>query len=266
MKKIISFCGLLALSFISCTSDDEGNSQNIENAVLPKVVESIYSANYSLINTSSYNNNKLISIKSEGRRRDFTYNGNFIQKEVQYRIENNLEIKEDQTIYEYSNGKLSTVFHAYNFTVDDSSKEKYELVRDVYTYNSDGTVKIDSYHSTLDGLEDKENYGSTILTFEKGNLIKKVSVNPVLQKVLNTELYEYDNKNNPNKNILGINLLTSNKKSNLNNIVKTSILFSDGFSIDFKTSYEYDSNGYPTKATYYNSDGTSVGTTNKYIY
>lgn len=85
-----------------------------------------------------------------------------------------------------------------------------------------------------------------------------------------THVYEYDTKNNPFKNILGFNLLLEYEDTSTNNVIKHTSSVSGSATpstpLVYKKEYVYDANGYPTKATSYKADGTTVSEINEYTY
>ncbi|MCV9926591.1 hypothetical protein OIU83_02950 [Flavobacterium sp. LS1R49] len=260
MKKLLYLFLTSLLTLASCSSDNDNSSSvpSEDTSILPKTTTSIYSEGNRSISTNTYEGNKILSVTSKDRRVDFIYDGDVIVKENQYNTENGKDIKEVVTTYTYANGKLATVLHAYNFTIH-SSEEKFELIKDIYTYNADGSINIESYYTDVNGIEDKDSFGAKVLTFENGNLTKSVSINREIGKVISSELYEYDTKSNPKKYILGFNLRVYGTTASINNVVKRTFFSTDNSSIDYKTSYEYNADGFPIKVISYNSDGTGAG-------
>ncbi len=229
--------------FTSCSSDDNDSSSSV---ILPKTVKHTFTSypedNYT--STIVYNGNKIVSITDDdGSRQDFTYDGDVITKIIGYDIENGKDLKDNEVSYTYENGKLVTSSYAEVFS-SEYPTGRYKG-RNVYTHNSDGTVvKIESYSiNTSTGVETKNNY-SLVNTFENGNLVKITST-------YQTDVFEYDSKNNPTKNILGLNLLLDEGYS-VNNIIKHT---SSQSTTVYKTEYVYDENGYPTKEIEYNNTG-----------
>lgn len=267
MKKILCLFGALTVLLASCSNDD--SSEKAVNAILPKTIK-ITNPGYPSENSNgvlTYEGNKLVSISNEERRTDYTYEGNLIVKAITYDI---VDGKNDKTVeesYKYSNGKLSASFYVRNFTWEYPFGQY--AGRSVYTYQNDGTLKRERYSTNSETkVEKKDNYDET-LTFQNGNLIKLVAIdtNSSLGNI-RTSIYEFDQKSNPYKNVLGYNLLIEEENTNANNLVKHTYSYAGSESIlhSNKTSYEYDTNGYPVKQTYYKSDGVTVSEIIEYTY
>lgn len=265
MKKTLCFFGALILTITSCSTNDN-DSGTAETAILPKTVK-FSKPDYPSENTTStiiYTGNKLVNITDKERRTDFTYEGNVIVKMIEYDVTNG--DKEEEESYSYTNGKLTSTLYARNFT----SKYPFGQYkgRYTYTYNLDGTVKKETYSiNAATGVESKDDY-SEIYTFQNGNLVKLVATDQSsgLSSV-RTSLYEYDAKNNPLKNVLGYNLLIDTGDCSVNNLTKHSYSYSgNAASYSYKTVYEYNDKGYPTKATLYMQDGVAVSEIMEYSY
>ncbi|KFF18811.1 hypothetical protein [Flavobacterium hydatis] len=274
MKKFLCLFGAMALTLASCSSDDNNDDAvNSVDVILPKMVK-YTDIDYPAENSSKtiiYNGNKLVSVSNEGLRADYTYEGNFIVKEITYNIVNGKDSKRYEISYKYSDGKLASTSAIENFTAE-FPYGQYNR-RYVYTHSVDGTVTKESYSTNSQtGIEEKSNY-SELLTFVNGNLVKMVEtdISPSGNYV-RTSIYEYDTKNSPLKNVLGFNLLLDEDLSSANNLVKHT--YSSVYGTDsqisgpytYITSYEYNADGYPTKVVLYKQGGTSVNEINEYTY
>ncbi|WP_281237800.1 hypothetical protein [Flavobacterium praedii] len=269
MKKLLYLFSATLLVFTSCSSDD-ANSSDSASMILPKSVK-YTSPSYPSDNsnsTISYDGNKIISIKSEDGRTDYVYDGNVIVKTTDYDAAGN---KDSEAIYTYAVGKLAGYSYAENFTSKFPTGE-YKT-RTAYTYNSDGTIKTLYYTTDVTtGVESKTN-NERLSTISNGNLVKVVEINSTPGSSVYTTVYEFDAKNNPTKNIAGFNLLaiTDEGFGSINNIVKStssSVDMSTNTSNTnvYKTVYVYDANGYVTKETSYENDGTTVDGITEYTY
>lgn len=249
----------------SCSSNDDDNSENGANVILPKTVNYTYNSEFGSENSKSvivYDGNKIVSVTSAEYKTEFTYDGNFIVKEVEYAISGGKNIKEYETVYLYADGKLKSSTYVENYTAEYPNGQ-YKM-RLVYTHNPDGTVTHDQYRTDVaTGVETKSNH-SEVLTFQNGNLVKRVETEIGLNST-STEIYEYDDKNNPFKNILGFNLLLDKQDgTGTNNLIKTTHSISSEFFEGI--TYEYNTDGYPIKATTYRSDGTTDYEITEYTY
>lgn len=183
----------------------------------------------------TYDGNKLISLITDGRWKSvFTYTGDLITK-----IENFDSNKlYSTTDYTYTNGKLASRFiknieiqHPYSYMTN-------------YVHNTDGTI---SYSSTN---------GNGKLTFKDGNLINDGHTT-----------YEYDTKNNPFKNILGINVLSLDDDSEVNiNVSKNNCIKSTENGYSSANTITYNANGYPTVDKEYYDGSTTGYASFKYYY
>ena len=263
MKKFLCFFGAFSMTLISSCSDDNDNaSEKKETSILPKTLKYTYPDNPddSSITTFTYNGNKMVSAENEYTRTVFTYEGNVIVKKIQYDMSGD-KISEES--YSYNGGKLASSLYARNFTA------KYPFGeykgRYAYVYNPNGTIKKEGYiTNATTGVESSSYYD--ILTFQNGNLVQLEAIDLVSTlSTIYTKKYEYDVKNNPFKNVLGLSLLLEEDGVSLNNLVKnTSNYGSD--SVIYKATYEYNLDGYAAKKTEYSQGGTTVSRITEYTY
>lgn len=271
MKKIFFLFSFSLLVLASCSNDDNSTTDSV-TSILPKTVIYTYPSypSENSISTFVYNGNKIVSSKNEIGRTDYTYDGNVIVKATGYVIVSGKDVKSYEGLYTYLNNKLTTYSYAEGFTAQ--FPEGQRRGRSVYTYNSDGTVKRESYSTdTTTGIEYK-GYFTTVSTFVSGNLVKAVTTSEAPgSNYVSTDVYEYDSKKNPLRNVLGFNLLLDDKgKYSVNNIVKHTTSSVNGPGVPgpyvYQTEYAYDTNGYPTKATVYQKDGVTIDGITEYIY
>ncbi|MBK9225101.1 MAG: hypothetical protein IPO23_11685 [Flavobacterium sp.] len=239
MKKInlFGFGILFSILILSCSSEGESTSDST-SLILPKKTNFIENSDYDIIGQDTYityNGNKIVSEITEDQWKNvFTYTGDFITKIESYDYGELYETID----YTYLNGKLASRFKR---NIDGQSSTSY-LTN--YTHNPDGTV---SYSSK---------YGKGILTFKNGNLIND-----------GENTYEYDNKNNPFNNILGISVLSIDRDTEtaIYNVSKNNCTKTKGNEL---TNHDitYNSNGYPTlDKEYYDGETTGYGSY-KYYY
>lgn len=191
MKKTILFLSLSLFAF-SCDGDDDltpFDPNNAQTAIVKKIVET-YDDNSTLTTTFAYNDNKIINFSdSDGDSAIFTYSGDRITR-IDY----------------YTGGTVTqTDLITYN---SDSQITSYKTstfednlgTKDDFTYNTDGTVSAVSHHGSL---TEQDQLGDPYkLFFTDGELVKKITYgNPNTI----TETYTYDDKNNPFKNVIGLN-------------------------------------------------------------
>lgn len=282
MKKILCLFGALALVLTSCSSDNDDIDVisvvpdiPVEDipVVLPKtlIYRNLGPASESATYIATYDGNKIVSMKDEYERTDYTYDGDFIVKEINYDTESipGKDVISDITVYSYADGKLVESSFSESYSAD-FPNGKYKR-RKVFTHNTDGTVKREAYDKNNEtGIERKSDYVE-VLTYANGNLVQSVQTNREHNSVF-TDTYEYDNKNNPLKNILGFSLLIAHSEgegsmSSVNNVVKYTASYSTSTEIHvYKSEFVYDANGYPTKITFYKNDGMTENRIEEYVY
>ncbi len=280
MKNFLCLFSALTLVLASCSNDKDDNSiDSVDDSVgdisvvLPKILKYTDIENLSENATyiSTYDGNKILNIKDEAGRTDYTYDGNFIVKEINYDTESipGKDVISDVTVYSYVNGKLveSSYTEAYS---TDFPNGQYKR-RTVFTHNTDGTVKSEVYSTDYTtGIEIKSAYVE-LLSYTNGNLVQSVQTNSEHNGVF-TATYEYDTKNNPLKNILGFSLLIDHSegegsRSSVNNTVKYTASYSINAEANvYKRELVYDANGYPVKIISYKNDGTTENRIDEYTY
>ena len=221
MKKIFNlFCLVFILQ--ACSSDDSNENNSNNNGVV--LLQRLERSNDVDIDYYKYNGTKLdyISIGDESGqtwRKQFTYSGDLITKTEWF--ENNQPTGEKNT-YSYLNNKLTEV-RIY------SPGAILEYIKS-YSYNPDGSVDVitTGYNSSSSSSDD-----FYTIFFDSNNNIFKIDY------ISSIELFEYDNKINPHKNIIGLNKLIGNEGINIsgnNNILTREDRFYN---------YQYNSQNYP---------------------
>jgi hypothetical protein len=239
MKKIVCFLCAITLVLTSCSSD---NDSSYKNFLLPKTeiytFGSLPGDNTTV--TYVYEGNKIVSLTyDEGAKTVFTYTGNLITKAI---YTQNIE-GEDQTTtttLTYENNKLKSFLEV--------SSESESNKKRTYTYNPNGTISTVTV--SIDPTTQEETLeSSSILTLDsKGNIIKAES-NSISNSV------EYDNNNNPHKNILGYALLLDSdifdKDANsVNNITKITERTDGNVTGTFEYENNYNSDNYLIKSVH----------------
>lgn len=265
MKNILYALVILNLLLASCSNNDKVSTSQ-ENLVLPKTITSTYPdfpQEYSK-STLTYDGNKIVSSVDATTKTIFTYDGNVIIKQEIYNIGiQGIETLRTRVVYEYENGKLKSKIETSSF--DSNYPDGYYIRKEVFTYRTDGIIS----YSQLDinaqtKVETKR--GDRYLTYRLGNLIKleEINVDPTIPNTV--FIFEYDNKNNPLKNILGFDLLNDGIYS-INNVLKTTIKGRLGVSESvFNSTCIYNANGYPTKFTSFRGDGKTPEYETEYTY
>lgn len=266
MKKILCFFTVLTLVLSSCSSDDDGRDTvpvteiitkpitepiiepKKENQFLPK--KTIRTDEDGLILTTiyTYNGNKIISgIEDSGEGIHYIYTGDLITK-LEYILANGTVEQVDS--YEYdSKGKLTT-FKRIDPIENLGNKE-------VYTYNADGSVAVVEYIG--DSKTQTRENATSIITFLNGEVSEITSTNSPNFK------YTYDTKNNPIKNILGMDKITftdGEASGIFHNIISEISVYGNATTTrTAKITYNVD--GYPEKSV---DDFEGKVTTTEYFY
>ncbi|WP_337968809.1 hypothetical protein [uncultured Flavobacterium sp.] len=264
MKNLLLLFSALTLLLTSCSNDDNNSSE--DKSILPKIISYTYPSadlGTNSKNTIAYNGNKIVSVIDEDSKTLFTYDGDLIIKQEQFRIDQQAnQSKSREVLYTYENGKLKT--RTYRTNISAEYPEGNYTQKTVYTHTSNNLISYIDY--LVDGDPKVEiKLGEGTLTYEVGNLVKELQK---VNSVITTRVYEYDKKNNPLKNILGYNLLL-NEISELgkNNVIKTTVSRSDyPNSFVFLTTFTYNDKGYPIKHTSFDGGGKSIEYEIEYTY
>lgn len=233
MKKIVSLLSFTFLVLSSCSSDND-ESSNLSNPILVKEIEVTYEGK-TFIQKNTYDGNKIKNTTSQtGLIVNYTYTGDVITKKEDIDVQKGVSSVSE---YTYKDGKVISVLNS--VILDYYLKPVYESLRK-YTYNEDGTVSYQVYKvNSVTGAEEEKDDISGKLTLKNGNIVRDDFTNV-------TFIFEYDNKNNVYKNILGYNLLME-VDSGLNNLVKSFSIYNGKASDPNVNLYEYNSEGYPSK-------------------
>ena len=205
MKKIFFyFLSVPLFGLVSCSNDDKSvPSKEQNNDVVPKIItyKREGTADVTQENTIVYNGKKIVSVSAPSFKNIlktvFTYTGDLITKtedfdgdQLRYTVK-----------YVYASGKLKEAFF---FKEDRLVGQEFEY-KNVYTHHANGTISYQSFKYDDLTTPVGEEY---VMTYNNGNLVKVVmGTAPNYRDVYE---YKYDNKNNPLKNITGLNLLLLN--------------------------------------------------------
>lgn len=247
MKKILFLFSAFALVITSCTSEDSAGS-----SIKPKTITHLYSdADDNYITDVVYNGNKLVSeTDDDGFTIKYTYSGDVITKSEDFNGDNELQ---STTEFTYVNGKLDTEIQK-----NPGATQYYKIK---YSHNADGTISFEGgYINSVTGIAEGQADRIGKYTYINGNMVKYE--NSYKGSGISTYNYEYDNKNSPSKNVLGVNLLIGwQVNSSANNVVKITSPNSD-----FIATYSYSYNGddFPTEQKQFG--GGNLNKTVQYAY
>jgi hypothetical protein len=282
---------IVSLLSVSCSKDDDtvANPQNPESYILLKKITENNGDGVLGSITINYNGNKIAEVIDKDSKSIYTYTGDLITKVETYEG----TTLTYQVIYSYLNDKLKTITSTYSY-VDTNGAINVFRNKTVYTYNTDGTVLEERY--TIDnatGAETKKN-NTTVYTYANGNLTKTVETststfmttdvdgNPVTNTTVNKNIdtYEYDNKYNPLKNILGFSKILSGTQASANNVIKSTSISESTYngvanppspSVVTDYIFKYNPKDYPIEQkypyiTYINNQPVTKTLTTQYFY
>jgi hypothetical protein len=240
MKKFFYLFSATLLTLTSC-SKDENTSEPVSSMLVKKKI-STYSIDDIVTTTYKYDGNKIVSASNDGGFvANYTYTGNVITK-IEERVNNQFQSSLE---YTYVDGKVATEVFKRNYGGTNSY---------TYTYNANGTI---SYKLFQSGNETS----TGLLTTVNGNIVKKeLFSNGIL---FSTQVFEYDNKNNPFKNVLGFNLLIDTYEDMFfpNNRTKDS---ADGSDVNY--TFKYDTNNFLSEKKRINISTGNSNELTQYFY
>ena len=250
MRKILFILSVAVLFLSSCSSDSESSESSF---LLVKKIVTLSSVMERTI-TFTYNGAKLNTIEVDGSVLQHTYSGDNIVNVKRY----SGDLLEGETFYEYDNlGRVSSELFVY-YLSDFSQKS-------VYTYNSNNTISYETLSG--DQFSQSPNGISGLITQGQHGEILKVEV--FNQGVLvNTNVYTYDAKNSPFKNIVGYGKLPSNTDKVFNMITSTSLNINQEINTNSTYDYTYNGNNFPTQRnqSFFNNEGIMTSVNSTYFY
>lgn len=200
MKKFILI--IIASSFLlSCTTDSSNNDSNNSPNLFPSKIIFTGGISTSVSTNYEYSGSKLLrTFRDDGSHETInTYSGNLITNILTTGVSNG-ETFVNNTTFTYDNSNRLILFSEGSFKME-------------FTYLSNNQVSEKGYQ--LDN-----NSGMFEQTYE--NILTLNSNNEVIQIALESGIiktYVYDNRNNPFKNILGIDKLNVAYKNGINHNV-----------------------------------------------
>jgi hypothetical protein len=245
MKKLLYLFSATLLVLSSCSSDD--STSDSSDVVLLKKTITTDSDGVKVTTNYTYDGKKLVSMIDNTGYLNlyYTYTGDLITKMDSKSADGTVE--ETMTYAYNGDGKLLT------FTrVEAENDYGY---KETYTYNTDGTISVKSYsgNSTSQTIAS----GTATVKFLNGEISEITSTNSPNHK------YTYDTKNNPMKNVIGIDKIAFADGEAGEGIIHNLLTDSVDDELWTNTTFLYNENGYPTKDVDTGSD--SLGTT-EYFY
>jgi hypothetical protein len=265
MKKILSFFGIFALFLTSCSSDDNNDDASV--SIKPsKITNSYQNSDYDFSTDIKYDGNKILSqTDDDGEVIKYTYTGDVITKVEYFDVDQQLRYA---TEYIYTNGKVTSKLDK-NYILE-TKKASSTYYKTKYTYNVDSTISTERFYVNSESGTEEQTGLTEKITIKDRNYIK--SENSYFDSEQDINIYEYDSKNNPFRNVTGLYLLIDwETEGSRNNVTKETILIPE--SVEKNTvntqisiySYTYDSNDFPTERNYTDNNGIQ-SETRKYTY
>ena len=223
MKKRFYFLSLVVLLLSSCSSDSENSDSDL---VLIKKIVTVFNDSSSTI-SFTYNGTKLNTIKFENYVLEHTYSGDQIMNVKRY----SGQMLEGETFYEYDNlGRVASELFVY-YLGDFSQKN-------TYTYNDNNTISFQMLSG--DQFSQSPNGKSGLIT--QGSNGEALKVEVFNEGVFSSsEVFTYDAKNSPYKNITGYDKLPMNREI-ISNLIASVSLNAD-LNMETNSNYEYSYNG-----------------------
>jgi hypothetical protein len=254
MKKIILlFTGIIILT--SCSKPDSYNATP-DNILLKKTIETL--GDIIITKNFTYDGNKLVSIIGDNSFEEkFTYTGDLITKREAF---GNNQLAE-RTIYEYNSNKL---------VMSKTTQTGYTTINKmVYVYNTNGTISFSDYYiENLAAQEQLRSNGTIYFTNGEVSRVDNIRTQPDITLKFSF-IYAYDSKNNPHRNIIGLNKIFLQGYNNHNittQVTEHQIPLKSSSTI--KTEYIYNAENYPVTGTlslFYNHGSIDIGTI-QYFY
>ncbi|WP_125722508.1 membrane lipoprotein lipid attachment site-containing protein [Flavobacterium ustbae] len=230
MKKILCLFGALTLLLTSCSSDESPSNGSTDSVFLKKTI-STYSDGSKVTTNYTYNGNKIVSIIDDSGESNayYTYTGDLITK-LEYKLPGGTV--EQVNTYAYStDGKLTT-FVRIDPEMDWGNKE-------VYTYNTDGTVTVKEYIGDATTQTTLNSTGT--VKFSNGEVVEMIN------DTHSSHTYTYDTKNNPLKNVAGWNKINFTD-AEANDVLHNMLTDKAEGELWYSYTYTYNDANYPVKA------------------
>jgi hypothetical protein len=250
MKKNLYLFISLTLVIASCYNDNSSSDNSIPDNSIPdsktpaiillkKTIKAYL--NKSVITTNyTYDGNKLVSITNNSGKVNsyFTYTGDVITT-IEYKFPDGRMFYRNTYEYDSKNRLIRCI------KVDLMNSDVYMDTKDVYHYNEDNTILVIS--SSGNSQAELSTDGSAVMTFSNGEISEITSTDGW------NKTYTYDAKNNPLKNVLGIDKISftmGKVLGNLHNVVSGTI----GDEVTLVSVITYNSDNFPVK-----TEDTSYG-------
>lgn len=241
MRKIISVLFFLSLIMFMISCDDNSNLSSEDSALVlvKKVITKNIDNTIIDVTENEYLGNKIVrSTNQIGNEILYTYNGELISNIKIKDINNNLKVEYS---YSYENNKLTeSLLKLPNENICEKR---------LYSYNSNNNLSFQYYKGDLITQNVLYKSGTIIIL---NNEIQSINIQDFTDSSNKVVNYVYDEKNNPQKNILGMNKLNielDRSGGTFQNTFSFDTTINNGITYFSNNNFEYDANNYPIKAT-----------------
>ena len=215
--------------------------------LLTKIVETNDDGSELIVNFN-YEGYKIVNfVDSDGESGVFTYSGNIISKIDYYQ---GVALVHTDLFTYNALGQITS--HTMQIHADDYA------TREDFTHNSDGTVSFTSWYGTIDEQTGEDVSGK--LFFSNGEVVKRETY--IGSSLASQETFVYDDKNNPFRNVIGLNqafIFKGEIDGVFRNLLETSGTTNPRFS-----TYTYTINGFPETSQL--STALEGGLSTEYFY
>lgn len=234
MKTLQIITLLLCINFlISCSSDDDASNNN-QQTLLAKSVTSSQTTTYVYDDNNRVISNEVIASNPLNNYSTiYTYNGSGQLAEVFYDSESSTE--DIKSVYFYNESGQTTKIENYLVssgisTLDSKSEAIYDTPGKVSVYETpNGSTPYLSVEYFLDA---------------NGNVIEQLAYDTAGFLIVTTENSDFDDKHSPSLSITKTGFV-----KNVNNYGTVTVTATGGVPSTGTFTYEYNSDGYPTKRT-----------------
>lgn len=247
------FVIITSLTFVSCESDstddpsNDNNPGNTSNVLITKVIETDSNGD-AITSECFYNGNKLNYILDDNSgtpvKTVFIYTNNLITSTNLY-VDNVLTIKDE---YTYDSSSRLIEHRQYDFTDTGAINHEYKFT---FVYSSNELINYE-LHSIIASAGINELESSGVINLDVNQNVISNTVIDAMSSTTKSYTYTYDTKNNPIKNIVGMEKIRyawpsgEIEGSILNNVLNVSV---DG-NTNSSTTYTYNALNFPATSSY----------------
>lgn len=258
MKKLLCLFAFSAVLLSSCSSSDSSSTPLTESDVLvTKTVEHYANDNSTVTTNFTYNGKKIVSsVDTDGFTETYTYTGDLISSIKEYDDTNTLLVEE---MFTYNGSGQLVTYLLKDFDTNHWRKE-------LFVHNSNNTISYMVYKG--DNVEQTNLTETGTIHLTNGE-VAQIDFNLISPSITGARIYTYDTKNNPYKNITGVDKINFVNEEAIG--VSHNILtdhYTSTFPTDemYTTTYTYNSLNFPLTESEFDSTGTAPSVTTEYTY